>query len=80
MKPPIIHNVRIAVAEKDESTRTLLEHVLMYCVNRDITTFSTCQQAWDALTAGEMFDIIIASVESKGMSGLEFLENKGSRP
>ncbi len=73
MKPPIIHNVKIAVVEKDDATRELFEHVLMYCVNREIATFSRCQDAWDAVMSGDEFDILISSVESSSMSGLELL-------
>lgn len=73
MNPPIIKNVKIAVIEKDDATRELLEHVLMYCVNRPIHTFSECGEAWKKIASGEDFDIVISSIESNHMNGLELL-------
>lgn len=73
MNPPIIKNVRIAVVEKDDATRELLEHVLMYCVNRPIHSFSECRDAWERIDSGEAFDIVISSIESHHMNGLELL-------
>jgi len=81
MNPPIINNVKIAVVEKDEATRELLEHVLMYCVNRPIHTFSECGDAWKKIGDGEDYDIVISSIESAHMSGLELLTKiKETRP
>lgn len=81
MKPPKISNVRIAVVEKDDATRSLLEHVLMYCVNRAIQTFSDSDEAWKKIESGEIFDIVISSVESGQMNGLELLiKIKETRP
>lgn len=69
----MIHNVKIAVIEDNELTRSLLVDVLMFCVNRKVLSFQNANSAWEHFQKEGNPDLIVSDVNMSEMSGLDLL-------
>lgn len=69
----MIRNVKIAVVDDNELTRSLLVDVLMFCVNRKVQEFQNASAAWNSFEEDGPPDILLSDVNMSKMTGLELL-------
>ncbi len=69
----MIQNVKIAVVDDNELTRSLLVDVLMFCVNRKVQEFQNASAAWNSFEEDGPPDLLLSDVNMSEMTGLELL-------
>jgi len=71
----IVYNTKIAVVDQDLLTRDFIVNVMMYSVNREVSSFENGEALEAYLQAGGTAHIVLSEVQLTGKSGFELFQH-----